>query len=115
MQDYTNVQLNNSKYTSNLRIGPKKITPKNHTDQRAQKIENETEQFSVPTIPRALAQEISGARTAKKLTQKELANKMNVPQTTYNTIENGKALYDPPTKKIIQNIEKQLGVKLTKK
>tara|TARA_E500000331_G_C16775043_1_gene505532 strand:+ start:200 stop:544 length:345 start_codon:yes stop_codon:yes gene_type:complete len=114
MQDYTNIQLNNSKYASKP-TGAKKIMPKNHTDQRAQKIENETEQFAVPTIPRALVQEISSARTAKKLTQKDLANRLNIPHTVYTTIENGKALYDPPTKKIIQNIEKQLGVKFAKK
>ena len=115
MQDYAKVTLNNSKYATPSRIGPKKIIPKNHADQRAQKIDNETEQFSIPTVPKALAQEISTARTAKKQTQKELASKLNIPQTTYNTIENGKALYDPPTKKIIQNIEKQLGVRFTKK
>lgn len=114
-QDFTPVTLNNSKHVAKPTIGPKKITAKNHTDMRAIKIENETEQFSNPTVPNALAQEISSARTTKKLTQKEIAQKLNIPQTTYNKIESGKAIYDPSTKKIIGQIEKVLGVKMTKR
>ena len=54
------------------------------------------------------------ARTTKKFTQKEMAMKLNVQPNVYNNIENGKSLYDPSTKKLIQNIEKQLGIKFTK-
>ena len=59
--------------------------------------------------------EFTQARTAKKLTQKDLANKLNIQQNVYVSIENGKAIYDPSTKKLIQNIERQLGLKFTKK
>lgn len=95
--------------------GPKKIVPKNHTDQRAIKIENETENFQIKTIPNELCKEITLARTSKKLTQKDLANRLNIQQNVYISIENGKALYDPATKKIIQSIERQLSIKFTKK
>ena len=44
-----------------------------------------------------------------------MAMKLNVQPNVYNNIENSKAVYDPFTKRIIQNIEKQLGVKFTKK
>ena len=114
MQDFENVTMTNLKYASKP-TGPKKIVAKNHTDQRAIKIENETETFSVPTIPRALAQEITNARTSKKFTQKDMAQKLNILQSLYTSVENGKALYDPNTKKLIQRIERILGVKFTKK
>ena len=55
------------------------------------------------------------ARTTKKFTQKQMAMKFNVQPNVYNNLENGKSLYDPYTKKLIQNIEKHLGIKFTKK
>ena len=44
-----------------------------------------------------------------------MAMKFNVQPNVYNNLENGKSLYDPYTKKLIQNIEKHLGIKFTKK
>lgn len=76
MQDFEQVTMTNLKYASKP-TGPKKIVAKNHTDQRAFKIENETETFSIPTIPRPLAQEITNARTSKKFTQKDMAQKLD--------------------------------------
>ena len=112
-QDFENITIGNG---GNSKLPPKKtIIPKNHIDQRAIKIENETEQFSIKTIPKELSKEIMQARTTKKFTQKEMAMKLNVQPNVYNNIENGKSLYDPSTKKLIQNIEKQLGIKFTKK
>ena len=112
-QDFENITIGNG---GKSKLPPKKtIIPKNHIDQRAIKIENETEQFSIKTIPKDLSREIMQARTTKKFTQKEMAMKLNVQPNVYNNIENGKSLYDPSTKKLIQNIEKQLGIKFTKK
>lgn len=112
-QDFKEITIGNGGKTK-LPL-PKKIVPKNHIDQRAIKIENETENFAVKTMPRELVKEITQARTSKKFTQKDMAMKLNVQPNVYNNIENGKALYDPSTKKIISAIEKQLGVKFTKK
>ena len=112
-QDFSVVQIGNP-LKRQLTV-PKKIVPKNQLDQRAIKIENETENFQVKTVPSELAKEIMQARTSKKYTQKDLANKLNIQQNVYVSIENGKALYDPSTKKIIQSIEKNLGIKFTKK
>jgi putative transcription factor len=112
-QDFSVVRIGNPQKAR--LTGPKQIVPKNHSDQRAIKIENETENFHVKTVPSELAKEIMQARTAKKYTQKDMANKLNIQQNVYVSIENGKALYDPATKKIIQNIEKNLGIKFTKK
>lgn len=56
----------------NLKLHLKKtIIPKNHIDQRAIKIENETEQFSIKTIPKELSKEIMQARTTKNLHKKK--------------------------------------------
>lgn len=112
-QDFKEITIGNGGKTK--LPPPKKIVPKNHIDQRAIKIENETENFAVKTVPRELVKEITQARTSKKFTQKDMAMKLNVQPNVYNNIENGKAIYDPSTKKIINNIEKQLGVKFIKK
>lgn len=112
-QDFKQISIGNGGKTK-LPVA-KKILPKNHSDKRAIKIENETENFAVKMVPKELAKEIMQARTAKKFTQKDMAMKLNVQPNVYNNIENSKAVYDPSTKKIIQNIEKQLGVKFTKK
>jgi putative transcription factor len=79
------------------------------------KIDNETENFNIKKIPNALSKEITLARTTKKLTQKELANKLNIIPSIYIDIENGKAIYNVETKKYIQKIEKLCNVKFTNK
>lgn len=58
------------------------------------KIANETESFKIKRIDRATANQIQQARQAKKLTQKELAQKMNVPLTVVSQYEIGTAVYD---------------------
>lgn len=44
-----------------------------------------------------------------------MAQKLNILQSLYTSVENGKALYDPNTKKLIQQTERILGIKFTKK
>ena len=88
-------------------IKSKKIIP----DLHAIKLENDTENFENPRIPKSLSQEIMNARNAKKITQKDMAIKINVQRNFYNDIENGKALYDSRTKEVINKIQKNLGVK----
>jgi ribosome-binding protein aMBF1 (putative translation factor) len=83
--------------------------------QNLAKIDNETENFNIKKIPIALSKEISAARIIKKLTQKELANKLNIIPSIYIDIENGKAIYNIETKKHINNIQKILNVKFINK
>jgi putative transcription factor len=75
-------------------------------------IENETEIFQTATIPHALSQEIIQARTAKGLTQKQLANMIHVQQSIIASYENGKAI---PDNQLLQKIAKGLGVKFVNK
>jgi len=68
------------------------------------KLENETENFRNPTIPIALSKEIQQKRMEQKLTQKELAQKLNTQPTIIQELENGKALYHQETKKMIHKL-----------
>ena len=51
------------------------------------------------------------ARNAKKITQKEMAVKLNVQKNVYIDLENGKSLFDGKTKQLVNKIQTQLGVK----
>lgn len=100
----------------NIGNGKKKLTnnhiqPKNNLDLRAIKLENDTENFENPKIPKSLSQEIMNARNAKKINQKDMAIRLNVQRNLYNDIENGKALYNSRTKEIVNKIQRNLGVK----
>lgn len=110
-QDFTPITIGNSNKVPQT----KKIIPKNRTDQHAIKIENETENFSIKIIPSNLSKEIIKSRVTKKFTQKDIAKKLNIQLATYIEIENGKAHYNPATKKIIQGIEKIFSIKFINK
>ena len=59
-----------------------------------------------------LKKQIQQARTAKNMTQKDLAKKLAIPANDINLIESGKKV---PTNQEKQKIEKALGVKFTTK
>ena len=73
------------------------------------KLDGETEALKHETISRELGQLIQKARTDKKMTQKELAMKINEKHQVINDYENGKAILNQT---IIVKIEKVLGEKL---
>ena len=79
------------------------------------KIENETENFAIKYIPKELSKEIVNARITLKLSQKDFANKLNMSQSIYNELENGKAIYNVETKKIINKIENVYKIKFLHK
>ena len=56
-----------------------------------------------------LKKSIQQARLNKKMSQKQLANLMNIPVQTIINYENGKAI---PNNLFISNLEKKLNVKL---
>jgi len=74
------------------------------------KIDNETDNFAIKTIPIELSKEITLARTSKKMKQKDIAVKLNIQQNVYTELENGKAIYNIQTKQLINKIEKLLGI-----
>ena len=85
-QDWNNIIINNpAKLIQSL---PKEIVERkgnmslqNHLN----KIENETEKFTIKTIPNELSKEIMQARTSKKMTQKDIAIKLNIQQNALMT------------------------------
>ena len=60
-------------------------------------------------MSKELKQAIQAARTAKGLTQKQLANQLQIDAKTINEYESGKAI---PNNQVIAKIERALGAKL---
>lgn len=118
-QDWEEVVLTGKKPVSK---GPPKVEIQNRLDdqQRAMnaknfKLENESETFSVPIMPDGLSKEIQQKRCTAKLTQKEIAQKINTQANIIQEIESGKAIWNQETKKIVNQIEKILGVRFDNK
>jgi putative transcription factor len=61
------------------------------------------------TIDKNISRLIIQARCAKKWSQKDLANNLNKPHSEIINYENGKAI---PNNKLLQLMERKLGVKL---
>ena len=87
----------------------------NNVDLHKIKIENETENFKIQKIPNKLVREIIDVRNIKKITQKEMAVKLNIQINIYNDIESGKAIYNQQTKDIIQKIQRLFSIKFEHK
>jgi ribosome-binding protein aMBF1 (putative translation factor) len=118
-QDWEQVVLTGKKPIAK---GPPKVEIQNRVDdqQRSQnmknfKLENETDVVKIPIMPDGLAREIQQKRCAAKLTQKEIAQKMNTQANTIQEIESGKALWNQETKKLVNQLERTLGVKFEHK
>lgn len=112
-QDYSVVNIGNSSLKEKNQ--PKKIIPKNRNDQRSIKIENETENFKIIKIPSVLSKEITQGRVNSKKTQSDMAKLLMKPLSMYQELENGKAIYNPATKLLIQSIERKLNIKFQNK
>ena len=91
------------------------MTKNNNVDLNKIKIENETENFKIQKIPNKLVREIIDVRNIKKITQKEMAVKLNIQINIYNDIESGKAIYNQQTKEIIQKIQRLFSIKFEHK
>ena len=74
------------------------------------KIENDTEHFAHAKIPDNIRKKIINARIMLKLTQKEVANKLNIQLNVYTELENGKAIYSQETKKLINKLKTILNI-----
>ncbi|KAL1510948.1 hypothetical protein AB1Y20_005775 [Prymnesium parvum] len=75
----------------------------------ARKLEDETEELKHQTVSTDLKLAIIKARNAKGLTQKQLAQQLNMQPQVINEYESGKAI---PNNAIIAKIERALGAKL---
>ena len=74
------------------------------------KLEEETEIVKHEHVPRSISQQLVAARVASKLSQRELATRLNIQVSTLASIENGQAIYNTPTKLIINRIKNSLHV-----
>lgn len=83
---------------------------KENTNNEKKYVEEEIEKK--PTISLSNSKLIQHARTAKKMTQQQLAQKINKDQKTIQLYESGKTA---PDYAVMCKIEKALGVKLNKK
>jgi ribosome-binding protein aMBF1 (putative translation factor) len=70
----------------------KKTFVNSKTMQLEKKVENDDMKHKF--VPLSMRQDIIKHRNALKLTQKELANRVNLPQSIINEIESGKAIYN---------------------
>jgi ribosome-binding protein aMBF1 (putative translation factor) len=118
-QDWTPVVLKgknptNAKQTS-YKIEDRMSGPGKEQVIRMAKLENESDVVQTPFIPHALSQEIIKARVAANMTQKEVAQKLNLPHSLITSYENGKAIPDSQTNQNLQKIAKSLNTKFTNK
>ena len=122
-QDWNDVVWRKNKSSQNTihndKDAPKPITvekyrhknnQKNDTNMR--KLEEDNENLAVERVSNDMKVEIQKARTAKKLTQKQLANMINEKPDVIQSYENGKAI---PNQQVLNKLRRVLGIRLKKK
>lgn len=85
--------------------------PKNNFNSVKKDLDDNLESFNINTVSFSLKTQIQKARVANNLSQKELAQKINVTPKIIQSYENGTAIPDP---QILQKLRRILKVKLTK-
>ena len=113
-QDLTTIIIGNHNKKTTLKKIVEKKGDTSISDQ-LRTIENNPDIIVIPKIPTQLSRELTMARNAKKMTQKDIANRLNIQQSVYNDIENGKAYYSNENKQLIGKIERLLGIKFLNK
>ena len=91
-QDWKTIIIKKPK--ENVKNSKKKV---NNDSQKKISVEKKAEEGDLKQkkITLELRQDIMKARTAKSLTQKQLASSINLPLQIISDIESGKALYNP--------------------
>jgi putative transcription factor len=113
-QDLTTIIIGNPNKKQTLKKIVEKKGDTSISDQ-LRNIENNPDITVIPKIPTQLSRELTMARNAKKMTQKDISNRLNIQQSVYNDIENGKAYYSNENKQLISKIERLLGIKFLNK
>jgi putative transcription factor len=80
-----------------------------NTVMSARKLEDADEPSKIAKVDKSLSKAIMQARTAKKMTQKDLATAINEKPQVVAEYESGKAIPNP---QIIAKLERKLGCKL---
>lgn len=112
-QDWTTVVLKKNKNTTakktTTKVPVSKTNSNNTFSGTGKKINDEDEPKKLPTVGIVVGKQIAQARCAKKLSQKELAAKINMLPNVVQQYENGKALRN---NSLLAKFERVLGVKL---
>ena len=109
-QDLKEIVISSKKQVIKKNIVKKKSDTS--VNDQLKKIENDTEHFAHTKIPDDIRKKITSARIMLKLTQKEVANKLNIQLNVYTELENGKAIYSAETKKLINKLKTILNIVL---
>ena len=113
-QDWKTVILNNPNAAKTKTKTKTNIIKKKTDDEKTAKlraIDTETETFKIPKIDKKISKQISEARCHLKMSQKELANKLNLPVKTIVDYENGKAI---PENRLLNKIKNTLKINIKK-
>ena len=105
----TNEDIRKSNYNTTERVATNSVN--NISGQKLNKLANETESFEIKKISLSLSKQIQRARLSNKLTQKELALRINVSSKFINEFEAGTA---KPDNNVKMKIQRALGVKCNK-
>jgi DNA-binding XRE family transcriptional regulator len=108
-QDFKQVTLNNPQKVEALRKFNTKnvIIPRKEHEQKIVKIDENNNIVKINKISPVTSNFIRNARNEKKITQKEMAQKTNLPLKTINDIEKGSCVYKATD---INKIAKYLNV-----
>ena len=104
-------EMNNGKVPTKI-INNKNYQANSSSTQLSKKVLDENnDDFKIETVSRSLSVQIQKARTARKISQKDLANQLNTQLSVIQSYENGKAT---PDGAFLSKMSKILGVKLKK-
>lgn len=97
------------KTTTVNKVSKSNVNSNNNFSGTGKKMIDDNEAKRIPTVGIEIGKQIQVARCAKKMTQKELAQKMNMQPTIVQLHENGKATKNNG---LLAKFERVLGVKL---
>ena len=89
----------------------KNISKISHYDATQKKLANATDVDCIEKMPRNIIIQLIAGRVSKKLSQKDLANQLNIPIKTIQDIESYKHKKDMT---LAQKIARKLGIQLVK-
>ena len=104
-QDWTHVYVHLDKSKTDNKSEKKNITKKKGPSHNLDKTDINT--FKNKKVDENFSVKMKNSRNNKKMTQKELAQKINVKTAVINDYESGKAIPNPKT---LNNIKRILGI-----
>jgi len=107
-QNWNDIVVTNKQVTKQANEQKKKAAPKPKVSKN-QKVEEEQKDFHHASVGRDFTVALQRARMAKKWSQKDLAQRLNVKQSVINEYESGKVI---PDSALIAKMNRMLGCKL---